>query len=355
MAAPFDVRTLTLAGGSVSLPDAVPQQLAGNTPGTAGFSVSPVGSLAYMSGPGFIVPRRLAWVDREGREEPINAPPRAYFYARISPDGARAALDIRDAEQDIWIWDFADETLRRLTVEPSRERAPTWTPDGKYVLFDSNRFGPPNLFRQDVDGTEMAERLTQSGNNQFAPTVSSEGLSVLFEESEGRGNRIWSVELQGERRPSPLWQTRFTERNPRISPGGQWLAYESDQSGQFEVYVRPYPDVTKGFSVVSTGGGTRPVWAPRGQELFYESPRGELMMVSVDDKDSWKAGTPVRLFDARYPWSFGLSPPSYDVSPDGKRFLIIKQDSKSVIRNRFDSIVIVSNWLEEVQRLVPID
>jgi len=183
--------------------------------------------------------------------------------------------------------------------------------------------------------------------------VSPDGRQLIFADERPQTDiDLMAIELDGSRRVTPLLQSRFTERNGAISPDGRWLAYEANDSGRFEIYVRPYPDVDNGLSVVSTDGGTKPVWARDGQELFYVAPSGALMRVGVERGPSWSATKPsVAVKDGYFtnPVWWGRS---YDVSPDGTRFLMIKEGPPSGTAPT-ESLVVVQNWFEELKRLVP--
>jgi serine/threonine-protein kinase len=355
MAAPFDPDALELTGDPVSLDENVAETLGGNTPGEAYFGISNAGFLAYFSPlSSALSARTLAWVDRLGNEEPINAEPRAYIYARLSPDGKRAAFDIRDQGNDVWTWEFATERLTRVTTSAGnvRERAPAWSPDGQWLVFDSNRDdGPPNIFLHDVVGAGAEERLTTSPNNQFAATFTPDGRHLLFQESVNQQIDIMQLELDN-RRVTPLLQTSFVEVNPRVAPNGRWLAYESDESGRPEVYVRPFPEVERGVRMISTGGGTRPVWAHSGKELFYVSLRGELMSVTFEP-ESGAPGRSSVLLGASHAWAADFSPPAFDVSPDDARFLVIKRNAVGEQSAAPGSLIVVSNWFEELRRRAP--
>ncbi|MGH9253961.1 MAG: protein kinase domain-containing protein, partial [Vicinamibacterales bacterium] len=245
-AVPFDPGRLEVLGDPVPLLEGVITK----TDGGADFSVSADGTLVYVAGGAGGVQRRLVWAERGGARQPIAAPPRAYAVARISPDGTRAALDVRDQESDIWIWDFVRQTLTRLTANPTYDGSPVWTPDGRRIVFVSNRSGVLGsggaLLIQSADGTGTAERLTDA--NVYAPnTFSADAQRLVF--TVVTSNLLLDLRmliLDGQRREVPLIQTPFRELSAEISPDGRWLAYQSNESGQTEVYVRPFPDIDRG-------------------------------------------------------------------------------------------------------------
>jgi hypothetical protein len=327
--------------------------------GTAEFDVARDGTLVYVSGgAGARPPRTLVWVDRQGREEAIKAAPaRAYTYPRLSPDGTRVALDIRDQENDIWVWDFVRETLSRVTFDPGIDRAPVWTPDGRRLVFSSQASGSAlgTLFWQAADGTGTPERLAQSPSVQLPSAVLPDGTRVVFSEfNASTSGDVMTLTLERDSPVQPLLQTAFDERNGDVSLDGRWLAYESNDSGQRQISVRPFPDVNRGRWQVSTGGGTQPVWARNGQELFYLAPNGALMSVRVERGTTWRAGTPTKLIDAQYYVGVGAAR-AYDVSPDGQKFLMIKEARPSDDAPPPAQVVIVQNWAEELKRLVPVN
>jgi serine/threonine-protein kinase len=189
----------------------------------------------------------------------------------------------------------------------------------------------------------------------YPMAVSPDGRQLIFsDESPQTDIDLMTLELDGTRRVTPLLQSRFTERNGAISPDGRWLAYEANDSGRFEIYVRPYPDVSRGLSVVSTNGGAKPVWTRSGEELIYASPTGALMRVGVSRGPSWSATTPSVVVKEGYltnPVWWGRS---YDVSPDGQRFLMIKEGGPEGTTSP-TSLVVVQHWFEELKRLAPIN
>jgi serine/threonine-protein kinase len=345
----FDLRRREVVGTPVPVVEQV------MTTSGANMSISDDGTLVYVPG-GVQAPTfMLVWVDRQGREEPIKAPPRFYRYPRLSPDGARVALE---AVVDIWIWDLARETLTRFTFDPALDQYPVWTPDGRRVLFRSQRSGPHNLFWQAADGTGAVERLTESPNEQTPYSVSPDGTRLVFREDvRATGQDLKVLTLQGERRAEPLVQTAFNELNAEISPDGRWLAYDSNESGREEIYVRPFPDANSGRWQISTGGGRTPLWARSGKELFYRAPDGAVMGVAVEVAGgaSVRVGTPTKLVEGPYLGGTAgtTAGRTYDVSPDGRRFLMVKEAASTDATSAPREIVVVQNWFEELKRLVP--
>ncbi len=345
-AVPFDLAKLETRGTPVT----VLPQLVTTTRGSGDFAVAADGTFAYVEAPGFAASeqRTLVWVDRQGREESLGAPPRPYFHPRISPDGTRVAVAIADQEHDIWMWDLARQTLSQLTFDPAPDFSPAWTPDGRRLVFFSQRGREPGLFWQPVDGTGTPERLATG-----APTtaVTPDAAHVLFALTSNKD--LAMVSLDGTRRVQSLSNHPSTERNGIVSPDGRWLAYESDASGRFEIYVRPFARAQAGQWLISAGGGTRPLWSPNGAELFYVAPGGALMASQVHPRDgAWSADRPTKIVDGRYATEGVRDRRSYDVSPDGRRFLMIKQSAGGVTAPQ---IVVVHNWFEELRRLVPPD
>jgi serine/threonine-protein kinase len=351
-AVPFDLASLKTRGTPVPV---IPEVVTTPTgTGAVDAVVAGDGTLAYVSGVGGAVGgSTLVWVDRQGRETPIPAPPRPYSYPRLSPDGTRIAVH---SEQDLWIWDLARTTLTPITFNPALETYPVWTPDGGRVVFSSERAGARNLFWQAADGTGAVERLTDSTNQKVATAVSPDGHQLIFTETAPKtGDDVMQMELDGTHRVTPLVQSPFAERNGIVSPDGRWLAYEANDSGRVEISVRPFPDVNSGHWQVSTAGGTRPLWARRGQELVYVSPTGALMGVGVERAPSWVATTPTRLVKEGYvtiPGNFGGR--TYDISSDSQRFLLIKEGGGTDQTAAPPQIIVVQHWVEELKRLVPI-
>jgi serine/threonine protein kinase/Tol biopolymer transport system component len=346
----FDLARLAVAGASVAvLP---PVQMTAT--GAANVAVAADGTLVYIPGGVATWARSsLVWVDRQGAETPVPASPRSYVYPRLSPDGTRLAFFISEQELDVWLWDLARPALTRATFDPGLDTYPVWTPDGRQLLFSSERAGARNLFAQAADGTGALRRLTESPNAQLPTSISPDGTRLVFTEIETAAGDVWQLRLDGRPAVTPLVRTPFNERNGEVSPDGRWLAYEANDSGRFEVYVRPFPDVTRGRWQVSTNGGTRPLWARNSQELFYLAPPDALMRVGVARASTWAATAPTKLFEGDYGAAAFHSGRTYDVSPDGRRFLMIKNGGAGDPNATPASMVVVLNWTEELKQRVP--
>jgi eukaryotic-like serine/threonine-protein kinase len=345
MAVPFDPIRLAVKGAAVPVVENV---LQGPTTGAVQYSISATGSLVYVQGGAQADQRRLVWVARNGAEQPVAAPVRAYLFPRISPDGRRVAVGITEHETQLWLYDLSREALTRFTFEGIVNLNAVWTPDGKRITFQSTKKGPPNIYWQRADGSGGLERLTTSQNSNVPMSWSPDGQQLAFIEVNPSTQRdIWVLRM-GDPKARPFLQTPFDESACRFSPDGHWLAYISNESGRYEVYVQPYPG-PGGKWQISTEGGTEPVWNTNGRELFYRS--GDKMMAAdISTQPSFAAGKPRVLFEGRYELSPATSP-NYDVSRDGQRFLMLKAGDAN--EGTPTQINVVLNWFEELKRRVP--
>jgi len=349
----FDAASLTASGGAVPLVQGVMRASSTQT-GTANYGVSDDGTLVYVSGTVDPEQRTLVWVARNGEETPITMPRRSYTYARLSPDDTKVALDVRDEENDIWIWDLVRETLTRLTFDPGLDQSPVWSPDDQQIVFSSTRGNTrPSLYRKAADGTGVDELLVENDATIFAATSflpDGSGLMAYAGPGGATGNdEMMLIELDGEPHMSAVLESAYAENNPSVSPDGRWLAYVSDESGGEQVYVRPFPNVDGGRWQVSRDGGSQPLWGPDGRELFYRDG-DSLIRVPIRTEPSFEAGNPEALFEDAY--FLGPGARAYDVSADGERFLFVKEIQRPGARAR---IIIVENWFDEVRRLVPVE
>jgi eukaryotic-like serine/threonine-protein kinase len=347
MAAPFDPGRLQLTGPAVPVVEGVLQL--GNSNGAAQYCLSATGSLAYVAG-GVQALEHLVWVNRNGTEQPLAAPPHAYLWLRISPEGRRVALTIEEQETQIWLYDLARETLTRLTFVGNVNELPVWTPDGKRIAFSSSKEGLRNLFWQMADGSGGPEQLTTSGFSSISPSSFSADRQLLafHENNATTGWDLWVLRLS-DRKAQPFLRTSFNEAAASFSPDGRWLAYISDESGRYEVYVQPYPG-PGGKYQISSDGGTEPVWNPNGKELFYRSG-DKMMSAEIAMQSGFSVSKARMLFQGPYVRATGVSP-FYDISHDGQRLLMIKPGDQTSSTS-LNQIVIVQNWFEELKRKVP--
>jgi serine/threonine-protein kinase len=296
----------------------------------------------------------LVWIDKEGRHEAVGAPARAYDYVRVSPDGNKIAASLRDEGEEIYVWDIVDRTFTRLTFNPGLDFLPVWTPDSKGIVFQSVNGGQGTISRKAVDGTGAAEPLFVAGAEFARANPSSllpSGTHLIFRQITAEfHNNLWLLSLDGTGVTTPLLATAYDELNGEISPDGRWLAYQSDESGSFEVHVRPFPEVEGGHWQVSIGGGIQPAWSPDGRELFYLAS-GRLMSVPIGGVVTPSVGAPRVILPALTYTPFTGSGRTYDVSPDGKRFLILDRTA-TVSGDPFAGLSryeVVLNWTEELK------
>jgi eukaryotic-like serine/threonine-protein kinase len=295
----------------------------------------------------------LHWVDRQGREESLNVEPRGYTWPRISPDGTRVALEVdQSGNRDVWIYDLVRKRFQQLTVDPAEDTRPAWTPDSQRVAFSSTRDrGEGNLYWQRVDGAGQAERLTSEPHGDrgawaFTPDVKT----LLFTQGgPDTGTDLHVMSMERGYRSKPLLQERFHEGSPTLSRDGRWIAYRSTETGRYEIYVRPFPNVDEGKSQITSDGAFVALWAPSGRELFYQNNDSMMMVVPIQTEPTFKFGKAQVLFPGRYI----LANRNFDISPDGQRFLMIKEATPILEPSARDEITVVLNWTEELKRLVP--
>ena len=294
--------------------------------------------------------RTLTWVDRTGRETPIAAPARSYFYARVDPAGQRLSLDVRDEEQDIWIWDLKRELLSRLTDKPGQDQYGLWTADSR-VVFSSTAPGRAELNVHRPDGVGEPQLITDTVTAKLTPfpnAITRDGKQLIFRASADGKNDLYVTTIGGDKSFKKLLATEHDEYNAALSPDDKFMAFTSDLSGRPEIYVRPFPTVDGGQWPVSTTGGTEPVWSPTGREIFYLSPDIKIMTVSVDTTKGVTLGKPQVLFDASK-YFFGGVGRNYDVTSDGKRFVMVR-DSTEGGEARMIPLTVILNWAQRLTK-----
>ncbi len=344
---PVSRTTLAIEGTPVALVNGVPGGSSGLT-GVRQYAISDTGTLVHVSG-AVDEQTELVWADRRGREEVLTTETQA-TYPRVSPDGQRIAYSASVAgNTDIYIYEWARKARMRLTFDPTQEQAPFWSADGKRVIYASGRNdGAANLYWQPADGTGSAERLTTNPNQQWPYAVTRDGATLVYIELDSKtGFDIYSVPLSGERKPRPLLTTPADERRPTLSPDDKWMAYQSDESGSFEIFVRPFPDINGGRWQVSAGGGASPLWGTDLHEIFFR--RGQsVARVGVSTTPTFAPGTPATLFQTNLmPDAGGIQ---YALAPGGKRFVLIKTHASAETRSEYH---VVLNWFDEVRARAP--
>jgi serine/threonine protein kinase/Tol biopolymer transport system component len=351
MATLFNLQKLETTGGSVPVVDSL-----------AGGVISDTGTLVYIPAAAKPAIQHVpVWVDQKGKEAIISgAPNNVGQRFSLSPDGTRVAfMAATGGNADIWIWDLGRETVTRLTFEESVESFPLWTLDGKRVVYESNvNNGQSEVNLKAADGTGAVTKL---GSFSFLPGPSAwsgSGKELVLAEvglSPLRGE-ITMLAMEGEHSRTPLIKEKLPVTQPKVSPDGKWIAYVSVQSGKPEIFVRPFPEVDKGKWQVSTTGGIGPLWSPDGRKIFYRS--GDCAMaVGVETAPSFRLGKPEILFRSNYYyWGVGsMIQPVWDIRPDGKGFMMIKEvDSTATSAEVTPKINVVVNWLEELKQRVPV-
>jgi serine/threonine-protein kinase len=350
LAVPFDAQRRDVTGTAFEVQDGV--MMSRNT-GAAHYALSKRGDLAYVPGSVEGGRRTLVWVDRSGKAEPLPLPPASYLYPRISPDGRTLAVEIEGPNHDFYFYDFERTVLSKITTD-GLSHDPVWSPDGARVAFRSWQAGGMTMWWMRSDRSESPERLDPAGTRQSPVSFSPDGKFLAFDQKDPETrDDAWVLPLDGNNRPRRVAQTPFGEGSTKFAPDGRWVAYSSDESGRPEVYVQAFPGPGPKVQI-SNGGGFDPVWRRSGGELYYRT-QGKMMVVSVTTSPQFKASAPKQLWEGRYSQGSGsscgmpgVSSSNYDVSADGQRFLMVRDDDASAVATK---IVVVLNWREQLKAL----
>ena len=346
-AVPFDPDRLVVEGSPVVVVE-----------GVASFSVAEVGAYALADN-GTLIYRpgatattsTLGWVDRKGG---MTAPlmEGRHSLPSLSPDGSQVAFrrQTENGGEDLWVRDLETGRDQRLTETGQVNRVPIWTPDGRAVTFASDRGHGVRLHERPVDLSSETTLIQSTPRITVPGAWTPDGRSLVYYMfSENGDTDIWSLTRGDD--PVKLIATANNERAPRLSPDGHWLAYISDQTGDYRLYVEAFPAGGQVFPI-SIGQGREPVWSRDGRELFYRSGDKQVWAVDIETTPTFKAGTPRLLFEVPYALDpIGIGNPNYDVSLDGQQFLM----AESTTAAEGTGFVVVQNWFEDLKRLVPID
>jgi Tol biopolymer transport system component len=353
-AVPFDLRRLEVTGQ----PAPILEGVLTNSYGGAQFSFADTGNLVYVAGH---VGQNVSiyWMDREGKFTPLRETPGNYYNPAFSPDGKRLALDIIDGRRrDIWVDEWERDTLTRLTFAGEGNSSPVWTPDGQRITYSSvDKAGLINLWWIRSDGAGDAQRLTESKRSQYARSWRPDGKVLAFNQlNPGTDYDIMTLSIEGDEKsgwkpgePKSFVNSRIVQ-SPAFSPDGRWLAYHSTESGNYEVYVRPFPG-PGGKWQISTGGGVAPEWSHNGKELFYRTPDSKIMVVPYTASgDSFRADKPQLWSPGQFTDRAGSY--NFDLHPDGKRFAVLKAPGTEQTA-AVNKVSFIFNFFDEIRRKFP--
>jgi Tol biopolymer transport system component len=304
----------------------------------AAFTVSQQGLLAYQIGGGDLL-TELAWFSREGARLKSLGDPAYHSTLEISPDQTRAVVAIGDPETgagDIWIYDLERGVRSRFTFDPSEDVGPIWSPDGREIFWSSGRVADFDLFKKTVDGADDDQELIREDLPQIPVSVSPDNRYLLYWHNGATDTDLRMLPLDDGAESVELVADDFNQFGAQISPDGRWFAYDSDESGQSEIYVSSFPEPGRKWQI-STDGGSQVRWRGDGRELYFLTPTAKIMVAEVDPSGSvFRVGEVKELFEApRMPLSGG----DYDVTSDGQRFLM-----NTVGDTAFQPITLVVNW-----------
>ncbi|HWQ03569.1 MAG TPA: protein kinase, partial [Candidatus Nitrosotenuis sp.] len=357
---PFDLKRLEVTGQ----PAPFQEKVATNT-GLAGaqFAFDETGKFLYLPGTDQATGVQILWMDQAGKFKPLRTTFGDYTNPRFSPDGKLLAVQLNtNGDNDIWIYDWARDTMTRLTFDPGMDANPVWTPDGRRITYASEQKNkPPAIFWRNADGTGEARLLWEGAVPSFPSSWSPDEKTLAFtQRAQDTGLDIWLLPMEGDEKsgwkpgtPRPFLKTPSQEAGPAISPDGRWLAYMSIESGEWQIYVRPLSG-EGGKWQVSSAGGVMPRWSRNGKELFFRGVSENQIMVAKyrvvgtsfqhDKPELWSPGQ----FSSR-----GTSV-NFDPAPDGKQFAVLKvPDTSENTDNKLDKIILVQNVFEELRRVAP--
>jgi serine/threonine-protein kinase len=350
-AVPFDPAALEVRGPAVPILEQV--SYSSNT-GTAKLDASPSGTLVYENGESDAGLVTLQWLEEGGKTRPLLAKPRNYGRPSFSPDGRRLALEILDgSNRDIWVQDLERDTATRLTFGGNAV-GPMWTPDGRSIVFQD----PEGLSWTRADGGGQSQPLLRTTGTAWPWSFAPDGKRLAYFELGKASYGLWIVPIEGDSaalrvgKPEALLQTSFDERCPTFSPDGRWLAYTSNESGQYEIYVRAFPEAASGGGKwqISSGSGTYPMWSRSGRQLFFETLDNRAMVAAYTVQGNSFVADKPRTWSERQISDTTNSSRNIDLAPDGKRFAVVMPvEHPGLTKSR---ITFIENFGDELRRRV---
>jgi serine/threonine-protein kinase len=345
----FDLSRLQVRGAPVQLL----QDVAAN-PATGGgqFDFSNTGTFVYASGKRAAQARQVAWIDNYGNMQPLLPTPSAYTSPRLSPDGTKLVY-IDGA--DIYVYDTERDQTSHLTFT-GHAGSPVWAPDARHILFESIEKGF-SFFWIRSDGAGEPRQILANQNLMVPSSFSPSGRLAYREQNADTGSDVWTLPLDltdpdypKPGKPEPFLRTPNDELSPQFSPDGRWIAYRSNESGNDEIYVRPFPNANGGKWQISSGGGLYPLWSKNGRELFYEAADNRIMVADYTVNDgSFVRGKP-------RPWSdkelFYAGGSNLDLAPDGKRFAVLALPETPGEKGTVH-VTMLLNFFDELKRRIP--
>jgi Tol biopolymer transport system component len=352
-AVPFDLDRLEVRGTPTPLLEQVAYSSA---IGFAQFEFSRSGTLVYRQGTGGGGMVTIQWLEGGDRKQSLLAKPGYYMRPHVSPDGQRLAMDILDGSgSDVWVYDWQRDTITRLTFGGGTGFVqPVWSPDGRYIVGRTNE----GMAWVRADGAGKPQPLTENKNAQFPWSFSPDGKRLAYQENGANGYEVWTLPVESNGlglragKPESFVQSPFEVRQPAFSPDGRWLAYTSNESGVYEVYVRAFPD-KGGRWQISNAGGTWIEWSRNGRELFFRTLDNRIMVASYTAKgDSFVADKP-RVWSEKQLADFGPGVPNYDLAPDGKRIAALMPVEAPETKKAQNHVIFLENFFDELRRRVP--
>jgi protease II len=343
---PFDPKKLEMTGGPVALLEGIGVR---NNGFNIDFSIARNGTLAYTTG-GTQATRRALWASREGLMTPVDPtwdPQGIIESAALSPDGKAIALALtRDGRRDVWVKRLPDGPFSRLTFSDTSSGRPAWSADGRdvYYIADRTGSGVGPVYARRSDGTGTPRLLFHSDVDFGQVTTSRDGRWLVLRTAPAPPGSPDIVGIRlGDSVPVPLVATPATEFYPAVSPDGRWLAYSSDESGNSEIYVRPFPETAGAKWQVSTAGGSQPTWSSTGREMLYVNVKSEMVSAEIQAGTTFSIGAQRVLFSVQQFVATGPVP-AYSLSPDNKRFLALREGEAG----QPGELVVAENWVQQL-------